>query len=416
VTEPHSDAWIARRAAEAVARDSYGRILAYLAARARNIAICEDALADAFRAALETWPLRGVPDRPEAWLLTAARRNLAHVWRHENIRAAAAPDLAVLAPAEVQETSSLPTIPDERLKLLFVCAHPAIDPSARTPLMLQTVLGLDAARIASAFLVSPAAMGQRLVRAKTKIRDAGIAFAIPEAEELSTRLEAVLAAIYAAFTCGWEDAIGTDPERRGLAVEAIWLARVLAGSLPGEPETRGLLSLMLHCEARRAARRDAAGAFVPLDRQDTALWDHSMIGEAEACLTEAAHHGRIGRYQLEAAIQSVHAGRANSGRVEWAALDALYGRLVSVAPSLGARVGHAAIRAKVANAQAGLDLLIEADAQTAAQYQPYWAVRASLLAEAGAREEAAAAYRTAIGLTEDAALRDHLVAAMLRID
>lgn len=416
MTERESDTQIARRAAETAARDSYGRILAYLAARARNIAVCEDALADAFRAALETWPLRGVPDRPEAWLLTAARRNLAHVWRHENVRAAAAPDLAALSHDEAQETSEPSPIPDERLKLLFVCAHPAIDPSARTPLMLQTVLGLDAARIASAFLVSPAAMSQRLVRAKTKIRDAGIAFAIPEAEELPARLEAVLAAIYAAFTCGWEDAIGTDPERRGLAVEAIWLARVLVGSLPGEPEARGLLSLMLHCEARRAARRDAAGAFVPLDRQDTALWDHSMIGEAEACLTEAARHGQIGRYQLEAAIQSVHASRARTGRIEWAALDALYDRLVALAPSLGALVGHAAVRAKISGARAGLDLLIEADAQTAAQYQPYWAVRASLLAEAGAHEEAVAAYKKAIGLAEDPALRDHLVAAMLHID
>lgn len=361
---------------------------------------------------METWPLHGVPDKPEAWLLTAARRNLAHVWRHDKVRAVAAPDLAVLSPDEAQESSAPPAIPDERLKLLFVCAHPAIDPSTRTPLMLQTVLGLDAARIASAFLVSPAAMGQRLVRAKTKIRDAGIEFEIPEIEELPTRLEAVLAAIYAAYTCGWEDAIGTDPERRVLAVEAVWLARVLVGSLPGEPEACGLLALMLHCEARRAARRDAAGAFVPLDRQDTALWDHSMIGEAEACLTEAARHGWIGRYQLEAAIQSVHAGRAKSGRVEWAALDALYNRLVGVAPSLGALVGHAVVRAKVVNAQAGLDLLAHADSETTATYQPFWVARARLLAEAGAREEAVAAYKKAIGLTEDSALRDHLVAAM----
>ncbi|MBC8790107.1 MAG: RNA polymerase subunit sigma-70 [Tagaea sp. CACIAM 22H2] len=412
MTERESDTQIARRAAEAAARDSYGRILAYLAARARNIAACEDALADAFRAALETWPLRGVPDRPEAWLLTAARRNLAHVWRHENVRAAAAPDLAVLAPEEAQDISAAPAIPDERLKLLFVCAHPAIEQSARTPLMLQTVLGLDAARIASAFLVSPAAMGQRLVRAKTKIRDAGIAFTIPEMDELPKRLEEVLAAIYAAYTCGWEDAIGTDPDRRGLATEAVWLTRVLVGSLPDEPEARGLLALMLHCEARRAARRDAAGAFVPLDRQDTALWDHSMIGEAEACLTAAARQGRLGRYQLEAAIQSVHAGRAKSGRVEWVALDALYDRLVGIAPSLGALVGHAVVRAKVVNAQAGLDLLAYADSETTATYQPFWVARARLLAEAGAREEAVAAYKKAIGLTEDSALRDHLVAAM----
>ncbi len=406
---------LARRAAEAAARDSYGRLLAYLAARARNIAACEDALADAFRAALETWPLRGVPDRPEAWLLTAARRNLGHGWRHEKVRAAAAPDLAVLAHAEAADSAGSPEIPDERLKLLFVCAHPAIDEGARTPLMLQTVLGLDAARIASAFLASPAAMGQRLVRAKAKIRDAGIAFAVPAADDLPERLDAVLSAIYAAYNSGWEDLDGGDSCRLGLAAEAIWLARVLVALMPDEPEARGLLSLMLHCEARRAARRDADGAFVPLDRQDTARWDFAGIAEAERLLAAAAHAARIGRYQLEAAIQSVHAGRAATGRVEWAALDALYERLVAIAPGVGAKVGHAAVRTRLAGPRAGLELLDRLDTTLTAAYQPYWAVRARVLAELGAREQSIDAYKNAIGLTVDPALRRHLVSAMLAV-
>lgn len=406
---------LARRAAEAAARHSYGRLLAFLASRARNIAACEDALAEAFRAALETWPARGVPDRPEAWLLTAARRNLSHGWRHDRVRAAAEPALAVLAPDEAHDPMQADTIPDERLKLLFVCAHPAIDEAARTPLMLQTVLGLDAARIASAFLVSPATMGQRLVRAKAKIHDAGIAFAVPEPADLPDRLDAVLAAVYAAYTSGWDDVAGADPRRQGLAEEAIWLARVAAALLPGEPETKGLLALMLHCEARRAARRDAAGGFVPLDRQDTSLWDAGMIAEAEDALAAAARAVRPGRYQLEAAIQSVHAQRKATGRIEWAALDALYAGLVALAPGIGAQVGHAAVRANVAGPRAGLALLDAVDAARAAPYQPYWAVRARLSADAGEREDARAAYEKAIGLTEDAAQRDHLVAAMLAL-
>ena len=245
----------ARETAETVARAAYGRLLAYLAARSRDVAAAEDALAEAFRAALETWPERGVPDQPEAWLFKAARRNLTHAGRRASVRAAAGPTLQLLA-EERQDREPAP-FADERLKLLFVCAHPAIDPAARAPLMLQTVLGLDAARIASAFLVAPAAMGQRLVRAKTRIRDAGIAFAVPEPTELPERLGAVLDAIYAAYGSGWEDVAGADARRKGLVAEAIWLARLVVALLPGEPEARGLLALMLYCESRSAARRDA---------------------------------------------------------------------------------------------------------------------------------------------------------------
>ncbi len=200
----------------------------------------------------------------------------------------------------------------ERLKLLFVCAHPAIDAAARTPLMLQTVLGLDAARIASAFLLQPSAMGQRLTRAKRKIRDAGIAFELPESDELPPRLEAVLGAIYAAYGSGWDDVEGADPRRKGLAGEAIHLGRLLWQLMPAEPEMQGLLALMLHCEARRNARRTATGAYVPLSEQDVTSWSRPMIEEADSLLSAAEEIGRIGRFQLEAAIQSVHARRAST--------------------------------------------------------------------------------------------------------
>ena len=222
----------ATRVIERAARDSYGRLLAYLAARSRDLAAAEDALADAFRAALETWPRDGVPDKPEAWLLTTARRKLLDAKRHRHVQSAAAYELLVLADEAEDFAEANNVFPDERLKLLFVCAHPAIDPAARTPLMLQTVLGLDAVRIASAFLVKPSAMGQRLARVKTKIRDAGIAFELPQERELPERLDAVLEAIYAAYGSGWDDVAGADARRKGLAAEALYLGRLLLHLMP----------------------------------------------------------------------------------------------------------------------------------------------------------------------------------------
>jgi RNA polymerase sigma-70 factor (ECF subfamily) len=396
----------ARRAVERAARDSYGRLVTFLAARSRDIAAAEDALADAFRAALETWPRDGVPDRPEAWLLTAARRRLIDGARHAQIRVGALPDLRVFA-EEAQALAEADMFPDERLTLLFVCAHPAIDPAIHTPLMLQTVLGLDAARIASAFLVSPAAMGQRLSRAKVKIRDAGIGFELPEAKELPPRLDAVLQAVYAAYGSGWDDVAGADPRRRGLAVEAIDLGRMLRPLLPAEPEVEGLLALMLHCEARREARRGPAGEYVPLSEQDTARWSMPMIGEAERILSAAAQDKRFGRFQLEAAIQSVHAQRARGGRTDWEAIALLYEGLVRLAPTIGARVGQAAAIAEARGAAAGQALLDTIPAEAVASYQPYWALAAHLLRRLG--QPADMAYERAIGLCEDSAMRAFLL-------
>ncbi len=398
----------ARQAAADAARASYGRLVAYLAARSRDVAAAEDALGDAFRAAVQTWPRDGVPDRPEAWLLAAARNRVSDLARRHAVRDAAMPALAQLteeAAARVGDDS----FPDDRLKLMFVCAHPAIDPGVRTPLMLQVVLGLDAARIASAFLVAPAAMGQRLVRAKAKIRDAGLRFAVPGRGELDERLAGVLDAIYAAYGTGWEDAAGADPRRSGLADEALWLASLVVDLLPDAPEAHGLLALMLYCEARRDARRTAAGAYVPLSEQNTARWSMPMIARAEAALGHAARQGRLGRYQLEAAIQSAHTAGRIQGHIEWRAVVDLYDRLVDLAPTVGALVSRAAAVAEVHGPAAGLEALAELPDARVATYQPFWALRAHLLAGHGKAGEAADAYEQAIGLAEDPAVRRFLM-------
>ena len=398
----------ARRAAERAVRESYGRILAFLSVRSRDLAAAEDALAEAFQSALETWPLAGVPREPEAWLLTAARRRLIDQMRHERVHEQAAPSLIVAAEEAQEMAHDSSGFPDERLKLLFVCAHPGIDPMARTPLMLQTVLGLDAARIAAAFLVRPTTMGQRLSRAKTKIRDAGIPFEVPGASDLPKRVDAVAEAIYAAYGSGWEDVAGLDPRRTGLSREALDLGRLLARLMPGEPEVLGLVALMLHSEARREARRDAAGAYVPLSSQDPSRWSRPMMEEAESCLREAAAGGRVGRFQLEAAIQSAHADRLRSGKTDWETIALLYEGLLALVPTMGASVGRAAAVAEARGPHVGWDLLEAVPRAEAASYQPYWAVAAHLLTRLGRRAEARGAYDLAIGLCEDPAMRDWL--------
>lgn len=408
----------ARRAAEQAARVSYGRLVAYLAARSRDIAAAEDALADAFRTALEVWPVRGVPDNPEAWLLTAARRNLGHAARHSGVRDSAMPEL-MRAADEAQDRQDeagmhANPFPDERLKLLFLCAHPAIDPTIHTPLMLQTVLGLDAGRIASVFLAAPATMGQRLVRAKTKIRDAGIPFTVPGREDLPARLEAVLAAIYAAYTAGWDlpaDAGGSED----LAGEAIWLARLAVALLPDAPEARGLLALLLHCEARREARRGTDGAYIPLTEQDPARWSRELIMEAERELARAARFAVAGRFQFEAAIQSAHVQRAVTGRTDWGTIAMLYDLLVQVSPSAGALVGRAAAHGEAHGPHAGLALLAELPEERVAGYQPYWATRAHLLATAGDIGPAREAYARAAGLSGDPGVRAFLLRRAARL-
>jgi RNA polymerase sigma-70 factor, ECF subfamily len=402
---PANDAG-AYAAAEAVALRSRGKLIAYLAARFGDVAAAEDALSEALASALSVWPEQGCPENPEGWLLTAARRKLIDQIRR-NRETSSDDEPQQLADAMILATDD--EFPDRRLALLFACAHPAIDPAIRAPLMLQVVLGLEAAQVASAFLVSPAAMAQRLVRAKTKIRDAGIPFRIPERNELPERLESVLDAIYAGFAEGWVDATGTDPARRELAGEAIFLGRLLTQLLPDEPEAWGLLALMLYAEARRPARRTAEGEFVPLRSQNNMLWDWEMIEEAEAALHYASRTRRIGRYQLEAALQSAHVEGARTGSVSWAAVVSLYDALVRLTSSPVASINRALVVAELQGPDAGLAALEAAGADRRVDsYQPYWAARANLLGRTGSYDAARHAYQLAIGLESDPAVREYL--------
>ena len=396
------------RTIERVARESYGRLVAYLSVHTHDLASAEDALSEALVSALKAWPRDGLPQNPEAWLLTAARHSLIDVIRHQRVVLASEPKLALLK-ENFPEANLFAGFPDERLKLLFVCAHPAIDPAMHTPLMLQTVLGLDAARIAHAFLVPPKTMGQRLFRAKTKIRDGGIQFEIPQERDLTERLDAVLEAIYAAFGIGWDDMFGIDQRGRDLAEEAIWLARVLLQLMPSDAEVQGLLALMLHCEARRSARRALDGRYVPLSEQDPKQWSLPLMEEAEHHLAEASKRGSSGRFQLEAAIQSVHAERAHTGRTDWAAIALFYEQLVRISPALGTRVGYAAAVAEAEGPEAGLAALELIAPDAVSHYQPYWAVRGHLLQGLGKTHEASDAYDRAVGLAEDPVVREFLL-------
>lgn len=401
----------ARRAADAVARRSYGKLVAFLAAALHDVAAAEDALSEAFATALADWPRNGCPANPEAWLLTVARRKGIDRFRRHRHGEAAAVQLRILA--EIEESAVAEgddaAIPDRRLALLFACAHPAIDAGIRAPLMLQAVLGLDAKAIAAAFLASPEAMGKRLGRAKQKIRQAGIPFAVPARDELAGRLDGVLEAIYAAFAEGWSDPGGTDAIRRDLTAEALFLARLVAGMLPQEPEALGLLACMLHAEARRSARRTVAGDYVPLAEQDVARWDAAMIDEAEALLLRASRLGRIGRYQLEAALQSAHVERCRSGRTDWTPEVQLYDALLALSDSPVVALNRALAIAELQGPQAALGILdvLAADGRLV-DYQPYWAARAALLARTHACRDARHAFDIAIGLAGDPAVRRFL--------
>jgi predicted RNA polymerase sigma factor len=384
-------------------RDSYGRLLAVLAAPTRDIAAAEDALADALERALARWPDDGIPANPEGWILTVARNRLRDLWKSSAYR--------MTVPLDETDDASTPlanevsAIPDRRLELMLVCAHPTIAPNIRTPLMLQTVLGVEAAAIAAAFAVEPATMAQRLVRAKKRIRDAGIPFVLPEHDDLTARLPAVLEAVYGAYAIDWQT---PDAPIESLSAEALHLALALAELLPDEPEVLGLAALMCLSEARRPARRTADGGFVPLDGQDTSRWDPTLIAHGESLLRRAHGFGQPGRFQYEAAIQSAHCAKAAQGRVDGHTLQKLHRALLRLAPSLGAAVAAAAVDGEADGPAAGLRALDAITDPAIERFQPAWTTRAHLLAEAGRVADAAEAYRRAIELTADPWVADYL--------
>jgi predicted RNA polymerase sigma factor len=397
----------AAHAAGLAARDSYGRLLALLSASTSDIASAEDALADAFERALLTWPDQGVPGNPDAWLLTVARNRLRDHWKSAPVQRTL-PLGDELAAVAYTDDLDVEAIPDRRLELMLVCAHPAIERGARTPLMLNTVLGFTAEQVGRAFAMPAPTMATRLVRAKKRIKAARIPFRIPDRSHLPARMTAVLEAVYGAYVIDWAT---TGPQARQLPSEALYLAEVLSTLVPDDPEAHGLAALVQLSASRAPARLDTRGRFVPLSEQDPALWDAQLIGAAHEHLRAAHARGQLGRFQLEAAIQAVHCARRQSGQTDWPALLTLHRLLHELAPSLGSGVALAAATAEVDGPAAGLatlDALLRDAGQQARYFQPARATRAHLLDQLGRTEEAAAAYQSAADLTHDRAERQYL--------
>ena len=404
----------AGRSAGVAARDSYGRLLVLLAASTSDLAAAEDALADAFERALRTWPSQGVPASPDAWLLTVARNRLRDQWKSAREQRSVPLDAGQNALAHIDDID-VDSIPDRRLELMLVCAHPAINRAVRTPLMLNTVLGFTASQIGQAFSMPPSAMATRLVRAKKRIKAAGIPFRIPDRADLPARMTSVLEAVYAAYVIDWATGPvidwATGPQARRLPSEAMHLAEVLTGLVPGDPEARGLAALIELSAARAPARVDAGGRFVPLADQDPSLWDSHLISRAHEHLRAAHARGQLGRFQLEAAIQAVHCARGRCGTTDWPTLLTLHRILHAVAPSLGSGVALAAVTAEVDGPAAGLatlDKLLEEAGEPARRFQPAKATRAHLLDRLGRKQESVAAYDSAISLTNDTGARQYL--------
>ena len=396
----------AGRSAGVAARDSYGRLLAVLAAATSDLAAAQDALADAFERALRTWPSQGVPGSPDAWLLTVARNRLRDEWKSARAQRTVPLDDGLNPLAHIDDID-VDSIPDRRLELMLVCAHPAIERAVRTPLMLNTVLGFTAEQVGRAFSVPSSTMATRLVRAKKRIKAAGIPFRIPDLADLPARMASVLEAVYGAYVIDW----ATGPQARQLPSEALHLAEVLTTLVPADPEARGLAALIELSAARAPARVDPGGRFVPLADQDPCLWNPRLISQAHEHLRAAHTRGQLGRFQLEAAIQAVHCARGRDGATDWPTLLDLHRILHAVAPSLGSGVALAAVTAEVDGPAAGLatlDALLAEAGGRASLFQPAKATRAHLLDRLGRQEEAVVAYESAISLTHDTAERQYL--------
>lgn len=391
------------RAAQA-ARTSYGRLLALLAAADGDVPAAEDALADAFERALTRWPVDGVPDNPDGWLLAVARNRQRDRWKSAAHRTSVGIDPDRDGGLHLDHLDP-DAIPDTRLALMLVCAHPAINPAMHTPLMLNTVLGFTAEQIGRAFAIPPKTLAARLVRAKRRIKDARIPFRIPDRDVLPGRMAAVSEAVYGTFAIDWHSS-GTEV-RESLTTEALYLAETLVTVAPTDAEVLGLAALICLSNARLPARFDAEGTLVPLQEQQVGEWDDELIDRGIEHLRAAHPLGDLGRFQLEAAMQAVHIARRDTGVTDWRTLQELHRMLDAVAPTLGGKVAAAAVTAEVDGPAAGLELL-DAIADETGHFQPAWSTRAHLLDRLGRRSAAAAAYDKAISLTTDPVERAHL--------
>jgi RNA polymerase sigma-70 factor (ECF subfamily) len=399
-----------RAAVEAAYRDEWGQVVATLIGMSGDWNLAEDCAQDAFAAALAAWPRDGVPRHPGAWLTTTARNRAIDRLRRDSAGAAKLRERAVLD--RDPDEPAVEQIPDDRLRLIFTCCHPALPFPARVALTLRTVAGLSTAEIARAFLTAEPAMAQRLVRAKRKIREAGIPYRLPPAELLPERLAAVLAVLYLIFNEGYGDDGDRQGARRALTAEAIRLNRIVVGLMPGEPEPRGLLALMLLHEARRATRtRD--GMLVTLENQERSRWDRALIAEGVATLDQALGIGRAGAYQLQAAIAACHATAPDAASTDWPRIATLYARLARLAPSPVVDLNRAVAVAMADGLSAGLCLVDELAASGRLDgYYLLPATRADLLRRAGRPAEARAAYEQALELAPTQAERRYLTSRL----
>jgi len=402
-----------KAAVDAAFRDEWGRVVATLIRTTGDWDLAEECAQDAFAMALQRWPSDGIPGRPGAWLTTAARNRAIDVLRRRTVGAAKLREVAAMSVGEADSPFVVETdhsgVPDDRLRLMFTCCHPALALEARVALTLRTLAGLTTAEIARAFLSSEPTMAKRLVRAKQKIVKAGIPYRVPPAHLLPERVPGVLGVLYLLFNEGYSASAGADLVRQGLTAEAIRLARVLARLMPSEPETGGLLALMLLHDARRSARLDAAGDLVTLEDQDRSLWDSASISEGVAVLEAALRQGRPGPYQIQAAIAACHATAATAEETDWAQIALLYGRLAEFLPTPVVELNRAVAVGMADGPAAGLVLIEELEASgKLAGYHLLPATRADFLRRLGRLPEAAIAYAAALDLVSTDAERRYL--------